>query len=215
MIGLLAACLTLAGCETPMCRINSLKPGYRPDNVFLYTSGLSFELKRVAVLPMAHDAQQMDLADGCEALGPILQSELIKTKRFEIISVSPESLRNRTGRPAWTGAEVLPPDFFDSLHEMYGCDAVLFCQLTVFRAYTPVAVGWRMKLVDVRTRQTLWAVDELFDAGQKAVRNGAGNFEVDKQQTSDDTRNDWLVQNSPRRFGQYAAAQILETLPKR
>jgi len=53
-------------------------------------------------------------------------------------------------------AEILPPDFLDSLQRVYGCDAVLFCELSTFRAYAPLAVGWRMKLVDVRTRQILW-----------------------------------------------------------
>jgi len=110
---------------------------------------------------------------------------------------------------------VLPPDFFDSLREVYACDAVLFCQLTVFRAYKPLAVGWRLRLVDARTRQTLWEADELFDAGQQAVLNGAMHYQRAELRNQVPGEGGWLIQNSPRQFSQYAAAQVVETLPRR
>ena len=122
-------------------------------------------------------------------------------------------LRSRTGQSGWTGAEVLPADFFESLRRAYGCDAVLFCQLTVFRAYAPLAVGWRMKMVDTRTRQILWAADEVFDAGQPSVLNGARHYQLAEHRASEP--DDWGIRNSPRQFGQYAAAQLAARLPDR
>ena len=73
------------------------------------------------------------------------------------------------GALALTGCEILPRNFCDSVRELSECDAVLFSQLTVFRAYEPLAIGLRMKLVNARTGQTLWAVDELVDAGENRV----------------------------------------------
>jgi len=107
----------------------------------------------------------------------------------------------------------LPGEFFESLQRTYGCDAVLFCQLTVFQAYAPLAVGWRFKMVDVRTRQILWVADEVFDAGQRSVLNGARRYDLSnfKSRESDG----WGIRNSPRQFGQYAAARLLATLPDR
>ncbi|MFO1475818.1 MAG: hypothetical protein U1F98_04100 [Verrucomicrobiota bacterium] len=131
--------------------------------------GLAPDVKRVAMLPLACEDKRIDLVDGCESLSTVLQSELIKTKKFEIVTVSRDLLRDRTGRPTWTGAEMLPPELFESLRQLYGCDAILFCQLTTFRPYAPLAVGWRLRLVDARTRQTLWATDEVFDAGARSV----------------------------------------------
>jgi hypothetical protein len=212
---LLAACAMLAGCALAGRQMGRLTPDYQPENVFLYSPGLSPDLKRVAVLPLAYEDQRTDLADGCEALNPILQAELIKTRRFETVPVSSEMLQNRTGRSVWTGTEALPQEFLDSMREVYACDAVLFCQLTVFRTYEPLAIGWRMKLVDVRTRQTLWAADELFDAGREPVLNGTRHYQWTELQSSAVGNENWLMRNSPRRFGQYAAAQLLATLPKR
>jgi len=213
--GLLIGCLLLGGCSLPRPRIAYATPEYRPENVFLYAPEFAPDVKRVALLPLACADRSPELRDGCEALTPVVEAELVKIRKFEVVSASPEILRKCTGRSAWTGAESLPQNFFDVLREAYGCDAVLFCQLTTFRPYEPLAVGLRMKLVSTRTGQTLWAVDELLDAGRQSVLNGARQYQSARLQGSYDGCGDWLVRNSPRMFGQYAAAQMLATLPKR
>ena len=168
------------------------------------------------MLPMACEQQRPDLGDGCDALNPVVMAELVRSGKFEVVCATPEALNYATGRPGWTGAEELPPELFDSLREVYGCDAVLFCQLTVFRPYPPLAVGLRMKLVNARTRQILWATDELFDGAKHSVMNGA----VSCQQGGglrlfSDPHDEWLMSHSFRQFGQYAAARVLQTLPTR
>jgi len=187
----------------------------RSDNVFAWPAMLPPNLQRVAVLPLAAESPDADLPEGCEALRPVLLDELVRTKKFEVVSVNPESLRGSSGRAAWTGAEELPAGFFDSLRREYGCDAVLFCQLTVYHAYAPLAVGWRLKLADVHTHQILWAADEIFDAGHPSVSRNAWQFlsRRDKSTTADASR--WAAANSPRQFGRYTAAEVLGRLPER
>jgi hypothetical protein len=213
--GLVVACLSLAGCALTPNPITGLEPAYKPENVFLYAPTLSPEIKRVAVLPMACEDQRPDLADGCATLQSVLQTELLKTRKFEVVCVNPESLRDCTGFLALTGCEILPRNFCDSIRELSGCDAVLFSQLTVFRAYEPLAIGLRMKLVNARTGQTLWAVDELIDAGERGVLKRAGPLQELGSWSVVPGCDEWVLRNSPRRFGQYAAAQVLGTLPKR
>ncbi len=210
---LLAAGALLAGCATQARNLAVLGPEYRPDNVFHYPPNLPMNLQRVAVLPLACEEPHANLPEGCEALNPVLLTELAKLKKFEVVAVNRDNLRSRTGRSSWTGTEVLPVEFFDSLQRTYGCDAVLFCQLTVFHAYAPISVGWRFKMVDTRTRQILWAADEVFDAGQKNVLNGAARYQAAALRGSE--ADGWSVRNSPRQFGQYAAARLLATLPDR
>ena len=208
------ACALFVGCASQARHLAVLAPEYQPENVFTYPPFLPLNLQRVAVLPLACDEPQADLPEGCESLNPVLLAELAKLKKFEIVTVNREQLRSRTGRSTWTGAEVLPNDLFDSLQRTHGCDAVLFSQLTVFRAYAPLAVGWRFKLVDTRTRQVVWAADEVFDAGHPTVLNGARHFQFALNRNSPPS-DDWGIRNSPRQFGQYAAAQLLTTLPGR
>ena len=185
------------------------------ENTFQSSPVLPAELRRVVVLPMAWDDSQGELFQGGEALAPILLSELNKTRKFEVVNVNRDDLRSLTGRLSWTGEEILPADFFDSLQRVYGCDAVLFSQLTVYRAYTPLAVGWRMKLVNARTRQIFWAVDEVFDAEDPAVLSQARLFHGSGLWVFHDEASDWRVENSPRQFGQYALAKSLSSLPNR
>lgn len=206
----------LAGCQTPLFATGPLAPKPdHPGNVFAYPPNLSPSLQRVAVLPLAATAAVGDLPEGCEALTPVLWEQLVKSKKFEVVNVTPAQLRRRTGRPAWTGTESLPADFLASLHQEYGCDAVLFSELTAYHAYAPLVVGWRLKLVDVRTGQILWAVDELFDAARPGIASAACHFEKGQQATTAASDRRWVVLNSPRRFGGYSAAALLDTLPDR
>jgi len=210
-----AATTFLTGCETASFTAVTLGQPYKPENVFLAAAQLPADLKRVAVLPLACDGRRTDLAAGRDSLGPVLTAELVKAKKFEVVEVSSDELSRLTGRADWTGEEILPAGFLDSLKKEYGCDAVLFCQLTEFHAYPPLAVGWRLRLVAVRGQKTLWAGDEQFDAGEPAVMAGALLYQRQEQRQLDDDTAEWLALNSPQRFGQYSIARLLDTLPAR
>jgi hypothetical protein len=193
------------------------QPAGRLENVFRASPFLPAELRRVAMLPLSSEGSSATLQEGCEMLQPVLLAELNKTKKFEIVSVNHDDLRKLTGRLNWTGSETLPPDFFDSLQRVYGCDAVLFCEVTEFRAYGTLAVGWRLKLVNARTRQIVWAADEIFDAAGQTVA-GAHHYQTLMHEifpTVAGTEEAWLKANSPRRFGELTAARLLATLPDR
>jgi hypothetical protein len=231
---LFAACMILAGCAMLTSATVTFGQDLKSQNVFSSSPVLPKDLKRVVVLPLTCEKSRTDLSSGCEILDPILQAELVKTKKFEVVPVGPEMLRTLTGRSAWTGAEVLPTNFFDSLQQAYGCDAVLFCQLTMFHAYEPLAVGWRMKLVDVTTEKIIWAADLVFDASDPAVVKSAEQFQKQQQNVHGETKSflknilrvadrqppsalddQWMILNSPRSFGQFAAVKLLQTLPER
>jgi len=172
-------------------------------------------IRRVVVLPLVCDENNSILTEGRAELEPILLDELIKTKRFEVVSSDSDFLKNRTTRAEWGSEDVLPPEFFTLLRDNSGCDAVLFSRLTVFRAYPPLAVGWRIRLVDAQTRRTIWSADEVFDGGQPAVENGARRHQLNEERAPGGAPDEWFIQNSPSKFGQYTAARLLATLPPR
>ncbi len=185
-------------------------------NSFRATDSLPTDVQRVLVLPLTCDKQRLDLVNGCESLEQVLQAELAKTRKFEIAKATSTTLRSRTGRVSWCAEEPLPPKFFESLREAYGCDAVLFCHLTEFKAYAPLSVGWRLRLVDTRSQQTIWASDEVFDAAHSTVQTGVRKFEREQGQGGLLKKpEDWLALHSPRRFGEFALASVLATLPER
>ena len=208
----------------------------KPDNIYISVTNLPPTLRRVVVLPLAHDESQQALTSGCEMFEQVLQSELIKTKKFEVVTVGARELNYLTGQRSWTGTEELPANFFTTLQKAHDCDAVLFCQLTTYQPYAPLATGWRMKLVDVSTQRVIWAADMVFDASDAAVRKDAQQFQKDQQGEDTEqkskkvlqtltswvyhepppaTEDQWAVLNSPRYFGQYSLAKLLKTLPQR
>jgi len=213
--GFAALCGVMVSCQTTPIQTVVFRSDFKPDNIFVYPPRLALEFRRVAVLPIAAASGDGDLPAGCEALAPVLIEQLVKTKKFEAVPVDGDFLLPRTGRAAWTGRETLPPNFFDDLRREYDCDGVLFAELTVYRAYAPLAVGWRFKLVDARTRQIIWAADEVFDASQADVRHAAVKFDEKTPVLPFVVDKDWAMLNSPCRFGRYTAATLLETLPER
>ncbi len=208
--GFLVLCGGSTGCLTPQARCGDCKS----PNVFVWSPMLPPDVRRVGILPLTCEVQTLDHTEGREALQPILETELVKARRFEVVAISPEALETRTGRACWRQEENLPSDLFDWLKTSSGCDAVLFCHLTVFHPYPPVQIGWRMRLVDLRTRTTLWAADQVFEAHRQPLNVHDLYRRCYGLVLGSDSPDGWLLLNSPRRFGQYAAAQVFSSLPE-
>ncbi len=94
-------------------------------------------------------------------------------------------------------------------------DAVLFCRLTQYRAYEPLAVGWRLKLLDAEVPRILWAVDEVFDARVAEVAAAARRYAREHSEAVPSLQDSQSVLLSPRRFGQYTASAVVGTMPGR
>jgi hypothetical protein len=212
----LTACALVSGCHTVATPSDLVRgKGYRPQNIYAESPALPKNIRRVVVLPLACDDDNAVMADGRATLEPVLVSELIKTKKFEVVTSDGVFLKNRSGRADWTSEEVLPPDLFALLRENSACDAVLFARLTVFRAYPPLAVGWRLRLVNAETGRTIWSADEVFNGGEPSVKDGARRHQLIAERDPSGAPDEWFIQNSPAKFGQYTAASLFATLPTR
>jgi hypothetical protein len=160
-----------------------------------------------------------------ETLGPLICPELEKCKRFEVIQVSPDQLRQWTGRSGWRADEPLPADFFGRVSDATGCDAILFSQLTRYAPYQPVAVGWKFSLVvnpptgpitaPMLKDKILWSADEVLDAGEPGVSNAAKDYYGTHMRNEAPSADSSIILNSPVEFGQYTLAALLQTLPPR
>jgi hypothetical protein len=213
LIATIASLVT--GCKlTPSDRRAQATP-YQSTNVFRVEARLPESIRRVALLPIPRSRTDANQATGADSLEPLFIAEMNKHHAFEVIPVSPERLRALTGGHTWTADDQLPTDFFERLHQATGCDAVIFLSLTTYRAYPPLQVGWKARLVDGQQHLTWWAVDEVFDAGSDSVAAAAIAFANSELNPPDSTLDGAAVLRSPRRFGQYTAYAIVHTLPGR
>jgi hypothetical protein len=209
---LLFFCCVCQGCAISAKLHDTTVAKYHPSNVYC-SEFLTSETKRVAVLPLTTLADGASMDFGRNLLQPVLLHELFRARQFEFVAVSPDELRLLSGRNAWSGEETFPVDFFDKLRSKLGIDGVLFAQLTQFRAYEPLVVGWKLKLFDAVEPQILWAVDEVFDAQVRTVAIAAQRYAQQHPRSGISEAPEVLV--SPYYFGHYTASSIVRTIPVR
>lgn len=196
--------------EKPIAR------SYSPGNVYRSMESLPADLRRVAVLPLTAAGAESDLQAGQQSLHPILIQELTKAQHFEVVAVSAEKLRRWGGKTHWKAEEPFPTELLSKLREQYSCQAVIFAEVTQFHAYGPLQVGWRLKLIEARRGEIVWAADEVFDAGVPEVATAATRFAKASQKQSDEELiSEKLILSSPRRFAEYTLQALFHTLPHR
>lgn len=208
---LLAASL-LAGCHsTDVADALDPKPGFEPIN-HRGELRLPLDLHRVAVLPLYAG----DVADpeSAATLDRVLIAALQKSRRFEVVAVSREDCRRLFGALEFASVGALPHGFLDKLSGYYGVDAVLFTDLTVYRPYGPLAVGFRSKLATTRGVRMVWAFDEVFSAEDPKMRQSVrmARRTANGAALVDPTP---AALQSPARFGAVAADLMFGTLPPR
>src|SRR5207247_8592084 len=125
-------------------------PSNQPKNMYHQTATLPESIRPVAVLPLSVALHEPASTAGRETLQSSLYLELSKCQAFELAYVSPAQLQHWTGRKDWRADEKLPSSFFAQLREQSGCDAVLFCQMTQYRHYKTLVIGWQFILVDAK-----------------------------------------------------------------
>lgn len=212
----LTAGIFFSGCARPRILAQALTPSYVPSNVFKEGAVIPSQIRRVAVLPLSvMNEDDGDMTFGRDTLMPVLVGELNRARAFEVVTISVDDLRLISGKGVWSAEEKLPLEFFERIKEKFGADAVLFSRLTMYRAYEPLAIGWRIKLIDADEPHILWAVDEVFDARDPSVAAAAMKYAQHTPDTSSSLSDSRSVLQSPRRFGRYTASAVVQTMPGR
>ena len=207
----------LAGC-TALERTDNgayFGPFHAPSNAHLAPGGLPANLLRVAVMPLTPGRGNAPAERGVPMLQAVLTEELSRARLFEVVTVTPHRLHGMFNERAIYADAALPFDFLPRLAKETGCQAVLFCELTTFRAYPPIGVGWKLHLFSLEDGELIWATDEVFDAGQTTVNNSLRRHIRERQSSSFLSATELLIVNSPRELGRYSIGSILEHLSEK
>lgn len=188
------------------------KQNYQPAN----THGepqLPAGLHRVLVLPV-YGGRVAD-TQAALALDEALLGALQKQARFEVVSLSREDSQRRFNSPEFSSTEILPRGFLEQLAQAYGADAVLFIDVTVYKPYTPISIGFRAKLATVNEVRLIWTFDDIFSSTDTAVVNSVKRYHRKEGTSRLPTDMAIGTLQSPRRFAAYAADTMFATLPPR
>ena len=211
--GLLA--LLGSGCAELRSPDAIVGPDYQVTNVFRASAILPATVRRVAVLPVAADRHSLELQTAGETLAPLVAEELQRSGRFEVVLVTPERLSALTGFRELAMEREIPTNSLVRLKEAFACEAVLFSRVTQYRPYPPPGVGWRMKLVECVTQASIWAADEVFDAGETAVQNAARRYEAGRSPASPTLVDSRAILGSPERYTRFTLSALFKSLPTR
>ncbi len=215
-VGMLLGLLIFMGgsisCST-RDRLPARVPAYQPSNVSVNRIAMEPVVQRVAVLPVQFVGGPAQKVETAGMLTELYQRELVKRAAFDSYFVTQEQLLQLTGSSEWKLGEPLSLDFIEAIQDTYYCQAVLFCSVNHFHPYPPQTVAWRMKLVHTESQETIWEVDEFFDAGDVTVAQAAREYFALNHTGGARHLDERSLFSSPRRFGQYAIAAVLGTLP--
>ena len=173
---------------------------------------LPTHFNRVVVLPCYYadpDSPILDYVD------EVFHQELSQERIFETLRLSPQQMEEQFGVKRLASNLPLPENFLRRLEDLTSANGVLFVDVDSYRAYRPLSLGVRSKLVDLKTGEFMWAIDETFDSGHAEVIAGANLFQGNSQVRALSAKTSGSVLHSPRIFAKYVASACFSTMPMR
>lgn len=187
---------------------------YRNSSKDLRTIG------RVAIVELDNDSSYPQIsADITEALFLALQ----KRQVFGLTTVRRDDPAWRSLRldldadsPADNSAFGVPSTFtleqLSAARSTLKCDALLVGTVTEYRPYPRTAIGVRMKILDLKDGQLLWALEQVWDAADKTTERGIQEYYQSQMRSGFAPLAEQLVTVSSLEFVKFVAYEIAETL---
>jgi hypothetical protein len=168
-------------------------------------------LQRVVILPLAGGT--VASPESVSALDPVLIAALQLQNRFEVVPLTREECRRYFQTDEISSVSAIPANLLSVLKREYAADAVLFMDLTVYRAYHPLAIGLRGKLATLDGAHLVWTFDTVFSADDPSVADNAVRFLKSRDQGGLPADLIAVDLESPVRFCTYASTAMFATLP--
>jgi hypothetical protein len=184
---------------------------YIPKNLYPIER-LPTYFNRVALMPCYYPDSASSLLNFADEA---FYRELSQARLFEVVQVSPEVCAELFGQPRYSSSHPLPSDFMEILANHTQANGVAFIDLHSYKAYKPLSIGVRCKLIDLKSGDFMWAIDETIDAGDASVIVAANHFQRGKHVNALSAKTASSVLQSPRLFTKFAAQAMFSTLPSR
>jgi hypothetical protein len=99
-----------------------------------------------------------------------------------------------------------------ALHEVLNCNAVMLGTVTQYESYPHMSVGLRLRLLDLRDGQLLWALEQVWDSSDKTTERQIKTYFQDQRRSGLAYLGEKLTVVSSRKFIQFVAFKVAETL---
>lgn len=162
---------------------------------------------RVAILELNNNSSHPQIsADVTEALSQALQKKQV----FSLTVV-------RQNDPAWRSLQLdlnstYTPEQLSEIRKTLKRNAVLIGTITEFKPYPHMAIGLRLKLVDLNDGQLLWALEQIWDTADKTTEHRIKDYFRTQMRSGFAPLREQLVAISSIKFIKFVAYEIGETL---
>ena len=191
----------LSGCQFRTASVPKADCYYLNPDKDLCTIG------RVAIVELDNNSGLPQIsADITEALFLALQKKQI----FGLTMVCQDE-------PAWRSLQ-LDLDSTYRLEQLLAirktlkCDAVLVGTITQYKPFPHMAIGLRMRLLDLKDGQLLWALEQVWDSADKTTESRIKNYLRSQMRSGLAPLREQLVVVSPLKFIKFVAYEVAETL---
>ena len=99
-----------------------------------------------------------------------------------------------------------------NIHETLKCDAILLGTITEFRPYPHMIIGLRLKLLDLRDGQLLWALEQVWDSADKTTEYRIKDYFRSHKRSGYAPLKEQLVSVSSLEFIKFVSYEVAETL---
>ncbi|MGA2677964.1 MAG: hypothetical protein ABSF37_01545 [Sedimentisphaerales bacterium] len=118
---------------------------------------------------------------------------------------------------AWKTLEVRPDSAYTleqlmTARKLLGTDALLIGTVTSYSPYPRMAMGLQLKLVDLRTGQVIWAIQQIWDAADKATQERIKKYYNQQLRSDFSPIGEQLATLSPINFVKFITYEVTEMM---
>jgi hypothetical protein len=99
-----------------------------------------------------------------------------------------------------------------NLHDTLKCDALLIGTITEFRPYPHMIIGLRLKLLDLRDGELLWALEQVWDSADKTTEYRIRDYFRSQKRSGFAPLHEQLAKVSSLEFIKFVSYEVAETL---
>lgn len=182
-------------------------PAPAADYYYLNSNKSLTTIGRVAIVELDNNSSYPKVStDVTEKLYQALQKKQI----FGLTVV-------RQNDPSWRSLQLdldskYTFDQLSAIHETLKCDAVLLGTITEFRPYPHMTIGLRLKLIDLRDGQLLWAIEQVWDSADKTTESRIRDYFRSQKRSGYAPLHEQLAAVSPIEFIKFVSYEVAETL---
>ena len=190
-----------SGCETPR---NTM-----PESNYYYLNPRKklSSIGRAVIIELKNESSYTKIStDVTETLFQALQKKQV----FGLTVV-------RRNDPSWRSLRLEGDSTFDlneilTIRETLKCDGLLIGTITEFRPYPHMAIGLRLKLLDLTDGQLIWALEQVWDSTDKITQERIKSYYKSRKGSGHAPLHEQLASMSPLEFIKFVSYEVAETL---